>query len=565
MSQWNRNKLIKKIAAFILCTSMMASMPIASLKVAATDVSSDVGVESTETKTEGTTNNFYISTGTEDVNVDANGQLGKNSDIGVEVTKSITGKAGKKVKMSFNILSTDEKNIKLKSVYPVIDSDFPFETSGDAYKVSLAGKEPKTEQKMQLEYTMTARGDLETGYHSVKYICEYTKLDKDLKEVSYYVIKTINIYFTGKTSSGDKKESSDSGSKNGSTTNNNSTNNSSTYNYYNSSDDDDDDDYDDDDDDTGSGSSSSNKRGSGDSGAPKLLITGFETKPEKIIAGQKFELTIHIKNTAKSTTVCNGKFLIGNEAGTFLPTSGSNAVFIEKIEPEKTGDLKIELKTSADMPQKTYALIVKGDFEDGKGNSYTSNDSLSVPLYQEVKLGIADVTMSPEAIGIGGEGSIMFTINNQGNANVNNVTVATADEAVTSEGCYVGNITGMGSAYATLPIVGAKDNTATGKIKITISYEDSEGNAGKIDQELDCLVGDGIESDYDIDEEMDEEYEDEEFDFSWKKIALIAGAVVLLIVIIVLIIVLRIRKKKKLAQLLEEDEFGEDDIENEDF
>ena len=31
--------------------------------------------------------------------------------------------------------------IKLKSVYPVIDTTFPFETSGDAYKVVSAGTE----------------------------------------------------------------------------------------------------------------------------------------------------------------------------------------------------------------------------------------------------------------------------------------------------------------------------------------------------------------------------------------------------------------------------------------
>lgn len=577
MIQWKSNKLIKKVAALVLCSSMVVSLPMTSLSVHATE--QHLPAETTEAATEATTtqenngNNTIIvnvPSNNDTPNVDANGVLGKNSDVGIEVTKSITGKAGKKVKMSFKIISNNEKTIKLKSVYPVIDNEFPFETSGDAYKVALAGEDLQKAKVMPVEFTMTARSDLETGYHGVKYICEYTKLDGDKNEVAYYVIKTMNIYFSGKKASSSSGGASDSSGGNKSTTNNNSTSNNTTNNYYsNGSDDDDDYDYDDDDDDDSGSSSSSggNKKSSsgGEAGAPKLLITGFQTKPEKIVAGQKFELVVHVQNTSKKTSVCNGKFLIGNEAGTFLPTSGSNAVFVEKIAPGKVGDLKIELKTSPEMAQKTYQLIVKGDFEDEKGNSYTSNDSLSVQLYQEVKLEITDVNMSPEAIGVGGEGSIMFTINNQGNANVNNVTIATADEAVTSEGCYVGNIAGMGSSYATLVVQGAKDNSETGNIKITISYEDSEGNKGTLDKELACVVGEGIEAE-EMPDEGEEELDDEGgMDTNIYLIIAVVGGILLLTGIIILIIILSKRKKKKLAAMLEEDEFGEDDIENEDF
>lgn len=545
MKRWNKSncRFMKMMMSVMICSSLMISMP-GGAKI--THATERLGTSTT------------VSDSTDTSNVDANGVLGKNSDVGINVTKSITGKAGKKLKVAFTLNSNDINNIKLKCVYPVIDTDFPFETSGDAYTVLSADNEEK-QKSMNVEFSLTPRSDLTTGYHSVRFIGEYSKTTTDSNGVTstadYYVIKTINIYFTG-------TAVSDGNSNSSTSTSGNSGSSSSS-----SSDDDDDDD--DDDDYTPSRSSYTSSSSSDDDSdaeptAPKLLITGYETKPEKVMAGESFELTIHLQNTSKTTSVCNGKFLIGNEAGNFTPTAGSSAVFVDKIEPEKTGDLKIEFKTSADLAQKNYSLVVKGDFDDGKGNTYTSSDSLSLPVYQEVKLGITDVSMSPESIGIGQEGSLMFTINNQGNAGVNNVTVSVDDPAVTAEQSYVGNIAGSSSAYATLNVTGAADNTDTGVIKVVISYEDSEGTAGKLEQNVSCTVGEDFVYDEEY-EEYDDEFEEEETYIPWW-VWVIIGVVVVAVITAVVIILVK-RKKKKEAELFDddEDEFGEDDIENEDF
>lgn len=539
----------KKVMAFLICSSILVSVPMgpSSVKATEADVSSTQNERSS------------VSNSTESTNIDPNGTLGKNSDIGIEVTKSITGTPGKKIKIEFKLKSNDAANIKLKSVYPVIDNAFPFETSGDAYKIISAGSDAAKQENLDASFSLTARSDISAGYQSIRFIGEYTKIASDGTASDYYVIKTINIYFSGGGSGG---------SSGGSSPNSQS-------NLNNDSDDgSDDDSYDD------PGDSGSYSGGGGGSDteatAPKLVITGYDTKPEKIMAGETFTLTVHIQNTSKSTSVCNGKFLIGNEAGTFLPTSGSNAVFIDKIPAGETGDLEIEMKTSTDLAQKNYILVVKGDFDDGRGNNFTSSDNLSVPVYQEVKLGITDVSMTPEMIGIGSEGSLMFTINNQGNAGVYNVNVAVKDDAVTADDSYVGNIAASSSAYATLNVVGAADNSDTGTIKVVISYEDSEGNTGEIEQDVTCVVGEDVPME---EENIDMTGEDEDgLSFPWWLIliAVLIAAVVIAGVVVFLII----RHKKKLAkESLEEDdedddveyneeyeyEDGEDDIENEDF
>ncbi|MCM1179540.1 MAG: hypothetical protein NC347_04730 [Clostridium sp.] len=526
MKRWTskKDRMRKTLMMALLCSSLAISLPTGIPVANATDAAA-----ATESGSD---------------NVDANGKLGKNSDIGISVKDAISVKAGKKQDVSFTVTSSDTQNIKLKSVYPVIDTAFPFETSGDAYKVASAGTDEEKQKSMKTAFSLKARSDLETGYQSIRFVCEYSKLS-DETWVDYYVIKTINIHFEGKTT---QQTDSGSGTNNG-----------------NTGGDDDDDDGDGD----GGGSSYSggssgddDSDSSGEVSAPKLLITGYDTKPEKIMAGETFTITIHLRNTSKSTAVCNGKFLIGNEAGSFLPTSGSSAVFVEKIEPDKTGDLKIEMKTSSDLAQKNYSLVVKGDFDDGKGNSFTSSDSLSIPVYQEVKLAVTDASMSPEMIGVGMEGSLMFTINNQGNAGVYNVMVSVDDPAVTGEDSYVGNIAASSSAYATLNLTGEKDNSDSGKIKVIITYEDAEGTAGKFEQEMDCLVGEDYMSDMGGDEEVDFEDSEEEFPI-WLIILLSILGIILIVVVIVLIVR---RKKKKEAELFDdEDEYGEDDIENEDF
>lgn len=539
-------KYTRKGFAFLLCTAMLLTMP--GMAVSATEAGTDQSATTEQAVSNGQTN------------ADANGMLGKNSDVGVEVTKSITGTAGKKLEVAFKIKSNDTSKIKLKSVYPVIDSEFPFETSGDAYKIVTSGTDEKLQAELAAEFSMIARSDIETGYHSVRFIGEYTKLDKDGNESDYYVIKTINIYFKGagtvpnndnkKPSKNDKNDKNDMG------------------------DDSDDsflpDDFEED------NSFSGDDGSEADAVAPKLVITGYETKPEKIKAGETFKLTIHIKNTSKNVSVCNGKFLIGNEAGSFLPTSGSSAVFVESIPAGTTGDLEIEMKASADLVQKNYILVVKGDFDDGKGNSFTSSDNLTVPVYQEIKLGISDISMTPEILGVDEQGSLMFTLNNKTGVGAYNVKVEVKDDAATAEECYVGNIAANSTAYATLELTGVADNADKGSITVVISFEDEEGNISTMEEQVECMIsadgssfgedefeGDGFEG---YEGDFEEDFE-EDSGIPWWLIVLIILAVLVIVAVAIVCIVLVVKKKKKQeADLLDDDDlYGEDEIENEDF
>ena len=98
---------------------------------------------------------------------------------------------------------------------------------------------------------------------------------------------------------------------------------------------------------------------------PRIIVTGFETDPADVYAGDTFLLTIHVQNTSPDTAVSNVLFdLQAVEGGTegtngitnsyaaFLPTSGSSSIYVERMAAGSTHDLQIEMQAKADLSQK---------------------------------------------------------------------------------------------------------------------------------------------------------------------------------------------------------------------
>lgn len=75
----------------------------------------------------------------------------------------------------------------------------------------------------------------------------------------------------------------------------------------------------------------------GKASTPRVIVTGFETNPEVVHAGDSFMLTLHLKNTSTATSVNNMLFefdaaVEGKDSETtyesFLLTADSNTIFL---------------------------------------------------------------------------------------------------------------------------------------------------------------------------------------------------------------------------------------------
>ena len=200
----------------------------------------------------------------------------------------------------------------------------------------------------------------------------------------------------------------------------------------------------------------------GKASVPRVIVTGFETNPQDVHAGESFVLTLHLKNTSTATSVNNMIFEIvaaveGKDEDTtyaaFLPTAGSSTIFVDRMPKDGTRDIQIELEAKADLTQKPYALDVNMSYEDEHVNAYTSKSSVSIPVKQEARVDISEPEVMPQSIEVGSESNIMFNIYNMGKTKLYNVQVKTDSDTLSGGDAFVGNLdsgaTGAVDIYVT--------------------------------------------------------------------------------------------------------------------
>lgn len=290
---------------------------------------------------------------------------------------------------------------------------------------------------------------------------------------------------------------------------------------------------------------------------PRVIVTGFTTTPEEVYAGDTFKLTLNLKNTSKETAVSNMLFDIqGTQEGTdanntysaFLPTAGSSTIFVEKIAPNATKSISIELKSKADLAQKPYVVTVKMDYEDSKANSFSETASVSVPIKQQAKVDLSSITLMPESIEVGNEANVTFSIYNVGKTKLYNVKVKFEADSISGGDTFLGNLDPGATANLDAYLSGQAATMDDGTVKIIVSYEDEEGKEATIEKTMTLFVNEPVYMDV-IDEPTTEGMTEESKGLPWWGIALIVVAVAAAGVVAVVVI----KKKKKAKRLAQEE------------
>ncbi len=301
---------------------------------------------------------------------------------------------------------------------------------------------------------------------------------------------------------------------------------------------------------------------------PRIIVTGFETEPRDVFAGSTFMLTIHVKNTSARTAVSNIEFdLKAAEEGeddktlyaSFLPTSGSNTIYVPSIPSGGETQLQIEMSAKADLVQKPYAIDMTMKYEDSDCNPYENTTSLSVPVKQLSRVEYSTAEVVPESVTPGGQANVVFSIYNTGKTTLYNVKVRFEDESISGGDCYVGKLESGATGNVDTMITGVMPSTGDGMVKTIISYENDAGEVTEVETAVPLLVEEEMipdEMEY-IPEEIPQE-EGPGIPLAWK-----IGAAVILGLIVAAIVAVNVRKKRKIKRELAEDlEDLKRDIEN---
>ena len=309
----------------------------------------------------------------------------------------------------------------------------------------------------------------------------------------------------------------------------------------------------------------------GKASTPRVIVTGFETNPEVVHAGDSFMLTLHLKNTSTATSVNNMLFefdaaVEGKDSETtyesFLPTAGSNTIFVDKMAKNGTRDIQIEMEARSDLAQKPYAIDVNMSYEDEHVNAYTNKASVSIPVKQEARIDMSQPEVTPSSIDVGSEANVMFSIYNLGKTKLYNVSVKTDSEFFSGGDCFVGNLDSGATGSVDMYLTGAAATTDDGTVKLQITYEDETGAPTTVEKEISLFVTEPV---YD-----DGMYDDTAMpDGDTGSGMGIGGKITVVVVILIAagvagaVIVMK-RKKKKEQQNLEDDimDLDEEDGDN---
>ncbi len=293
----------------------------------------------------------------------------------------------------------------------------------------------------------------------------------------------------------------------------------------------------------------------------RLIIDGFTTNPETIVAGEAFELILNVKNASSSVPASDILMTVesekASESPVFSTEAGSSSVSISSLGAGQSQEVRLRLSSRAGVDQRSYGLTFKAKYDSPEFKNAEETMTVDIPIRQIPRLNTGTFEIMPEAISVGEESNVMFGINNTGKVTLYNVMVKFEADSIQTTDTYVGNIKPGETGNVDCMVTGTAPTADEGKIKVTISYEDENGEVSKEQKEMNLFVSEPMPLEDDLMNEGMEDFPVEEPGFLEKYSSVLLpvslGAVAVLTMILVGIAV-RSRKRRKEQEELEDDE-----------
>ena len=288
----------------------------------------------------------------------------------------------------------------------------------------------------------------------------------------------------------------------------------------------------------------------------RIIVDSFETDPAEIYAGQDFTLKVRMKNASNSIAASNILFTFESEtvsdSPVFTTVNGSNSVVINSLAPGASDTLTIKFSSSPTAEQRSYTITINEQYDSPEFKNAKEAVKIAVGLKQEARLNTGTIEVMPDAISVGEESNVMFSINNTGKVMLYNVNAVFEADSIQKNEAYVGNIEPGKSGNVDTMINGIAPTMDDGKVKLSITYEDENGKVSTVEKEIQLMVNE--------DQSMDESNVDDTWSSDdiqpepsttdkLKHLAIPVGIVGVVLAAVILVV---IRRKKKKAGMDDE-------------
>ena len=241
-----------------------------------------------------------------------------------------------------------------------------------------------------------------------------------------------------------------------------------------------------------------------------------------------------------------------SDSPVFTTVNGSNSVVVNFLAPGASDTLTIKFSSSPTAEQRSYTITINEQYDSPEFKNAKEAVKIAVGLKQEARLNTGTIEVMPDAISVGEESNVMFSINNTGKVMLYNVNAVFEADSIQKNEAYVGNIEPGKSGNVDTMINGLAPTTDDGKVKLSITYEDENGKVSTVEKEIQLMVNE--------DQSMDESNVDDTWNSDdvqpepsttdkLKHLAIPVGIVGVVLATVILVV---IRRKKKKAGMDDE-------------
>lgn len=224
----------------------------------------------------------------------------------------------------------------------------------------------------------------------------------------------------------------------------------------------------------------------------RIIVEKFRTEPEKIMAGEEFNLILTMRNASTDVSASNILFTLEPEkvenATVFSTESGSSSIVVNALGAGASAEIQTKFLAKPGIDQRSYTITIKEKYDSPEFKNAEETVSIDIPVYQQARISTSTFEVMPESIEVGQESNIMFGINNTGRVQLYNVNARFEADSIRTAETYVGNIKPGETGNVDLMITGEAATQDDGKIKVIISYEDESGEVTETEKELTLFV-----------------------------------------------------------------------------
>lgn len=271
---------------------------------------------------------------------------------------------------------------------------------------------------------------------------------------------------------------------------------------------------------------------------PKLILEGYTVDKKTVYTGSDFNLKLTYKNTA-TKKIKNLKLTITSENGELLADGTAGISYQDVIEAGALWETDFDMVAVSGLEEKSYKLMLKAEYEDVNGVSYTMEDAIYIPVFCNQKLSVTDI--SSDEVNLGDEIEITAKVNNLGDGLLYNVTAKVEGKSVEAATCYLGNIEVGKSVNVDIISKSTHLDSGSGLNNIIITYEDKLGNEYSYKDKISLVVK---KSDFSNLEQIKKTEVGNTLDSTVIILSLTGVAVI----IILIVFIIKYRKKKKLLE-----------------